>query len=57
MLKIQFYVKLKLPETINGRPLSQDNIVLIKYLDESDFSGKQRVLVKSISLTKTFAKV
>lgn len=53
----QFYVKLKLPETINGRPLSQDNIVLIKYLDESDFSGKQRVLVKSISLTKTFAKV
>lgn len=53
----QFYLKLELPETINGNPLSQEDIVLIKYLDESDFSGEQRVLVKSIQLTKTFAKV
>jgi len=53
----QFYVKLELPETINGKSLSQDDIVLIKYLDESDFSGEKRVLVKSVSLTKTFAKV
>ncbi len=53
----QFYVKLELPETIDGRQLSQDDIVLIKYLDESDFAGEQRVLVKSIPLTKTFAKV
>ena len=53
----QFYIKLELPETINGNPLSQEDIVLIKYLDESDFSGEQRVLVKSIPLTKTFAKV
>lgn len=53
----QFYIKLELPETVNGRPLSQDDIVLIKYLDESDYSGEQRVLVKSVPLTKTFAKV
>ncbi|MEX0862538.1 hypothetical protein [Nitrosopumilus sp.] len=53
----QFYIKLELPETINGRPLSQDDIVLIKYLDESDYSGEQRILVKSVPLTKTFAKV
>ena len=53
----QFYVKLELPETINGRPLNQDDIVLIKYLDESDFAGEQRTLVKSVPLTKTFAKV
>lgn len=53
----QFYIKLELPETINGKPLSQDDIVLIKYLDESDYSGEERVLVKSIPLTKTFAKV
>ncbi len=44
----QFYVKLELPETINGNPLSQEDIVLIKYLDESDLSGEQRVLVESI---------
>jgi len=53
----QFYIKLELPETINGKPLSQDDIVLIKYLDESDYSGEERVLVKSVPLTKTFAKV
>ena len=53
----QFYVKLELPDTINGKPLSQDDIVLIKYLDESDFTGEQRVLVKSVQLTKTYANV
>ena len=53
----QFYIKLELPDTINGRPLNQDDIVLIKYLDESDYSGEERVLIKSVTLTKTFAKV
>ena len=53
----QFYIKLELPETINGNSLSQEDIVLMKYLDESDSSGEQRVLVKSVPLTKTFAKV
>jgi len=53
----QFYIKLELPETINGRALSQEDIVLIKYLDESDYSGEKRVLVKSIPLTKTFANL
>ena len=53
----QFYVKLELPDTIDGRPLSQDDVVLIKYLDESDHAGEQRVLVQSVKLTTTFAKV
>jgi len=53
----QFYVKLELPETINGKPLSQEDIVLIKYLDESDYAGEQRTLAKSVTLKKTFAKV
>ena len=53
----QFYIKLELPETINDKQLSQDDIVLIKYLDESDYSGEQRVLAKSVTLTKTFAKL
>jgi hypothetical protein len=43
--------------TINGVPLNQDDVVLIRYLDESDSAGEQRVLVKSVTLTKTFAKV
>jgi len=53
----QFYIRLELPDTVNGRPLSQEDIVLIKYLDDSDYSGGKRVLVKSVPLTKTFAKV
>ena len=53
----KFYLKLKLPETINGKQLSQDDIVLIKYLDKSNLSGEQRVKVKSIPLTKTFAEI
>ena len=53
----QFYIKLELPDTINGRPLSQDDIVLIKYLDDSDYSGEKRILVKSVPLTKTFANL
>ncbi|HEY5735134.1 MAG TPA: hypothetical protein VIS47_01100 [Nitrosopumilus sp.] len=53
----QFYIKLELPDVVNGRPLSQDDIVMIKYLDASDYSGEKRVLVKSIPLTRTFANI
>ena len=53
----QFYLRLELPETINGKQISQDDIVLIKYLDESNLSGEQSVQVKSIPLTKTFAEI
>lgn len=53
----QFYIKLELPDTINGRPLSQEDVVLIKYLDEFDYSGEKRVLIKSIPLSKTFASI
>ena len=53
----QFYLKLELPETVNGKQISQEDIVLIKYLDESNLSGVQSVQVKSIPLTKTFAEI
>ena len=53
----QFYVKLQIPDTINGKPISQDDIVLIKYIDKSDSLGEQRTLVKSVLLSNTFAKV
>ena len=53
----KFYLKLKLPKTINGKQLSQDDIVLIKYLDKSNASGEQSIRVKSIPLTKTFAEI
>jgi len=53
----KFYLRLNLPDTVNGKPLEQDDIVLIRYLDESDRAGNQRVLVESFPLSKTFATV
>ena len=53
----KFYLKLELPETINGKQLSQDYIVVIKYLDKSNQSGEQSIQLKSIPLTKTFAEI
>ena len=53
----KFYLKLELPQTINGKQLSQDDIVVIKYLDKSNQSGEQSIQLKSIPLTKTFAEI
>ena len=52
-----FYVKLQLPETLNGEPINQDDIVEVKYFDESDASGDKRILVKSTPLKNTFAQL
>ncbi len=53
----RFYVKLQLPDTINGISLDQNDVVLIKYLDASDYSGNEQVITKSIPLTNSYAKV
>ena len=53
----RFYVKLQLPDTINGIPLDQNDVILIKYLDASDYSGNEQVITKSIPLTNSYAKV
>ena len=53
----RFYVKLELPDTINGIPLDQNDVVLIKYLDASDYSGNEQVITKSVPLTNSYAKV
>ena len=53
----KFFLKIELPETINGKPLDQNDVFLIKYIDESDASGEKRIIVESFPLTKTFAKL
>ena len=53
----QFYVKLQLPDSINGVPLSQDDVVEVKYLDESDVGGDPQTSSKSIPLSQTYAQV
>jgi len=53
----RFYVRLQLPDTVNGMPLDQNDVVLIKYLDASDYSGNEQIITKSVPLTNFYAKV
>lgn len=52
-----FYAKLELPPTINGRPLNQDDVVKVRYFDQSDATGEPQVLTKSIALKNTYAQI
>jgi len=53
----QFFVRLQLPDSINGKPITQGDVVEIKYLDESDAGGEKQVSTKSVPLSKTYAQV
>jgi len=53
----QFLVELQLPDTINGRHLSQNDFVTMIYFDESDSTGNKRTVVESIPLTNILSKV
>ena len=53
----RFFVRVELPDTINGRPLTQDDILEIKYIDQADAAGEKSSSSKSISLTKNYAQV
>jgi hypothetical protein len=52
-----FYLRLELPSMVNGLPITQNDIIEVRYLDESDSSGQQRQSVKSIPLSQTYAQV
>ena len=52
-----FYAKLELPPTINGRPINQDDVVKVRYFDQSDATGEPQVLTKSIALKNTYAQI
>ena len=53
----QFFVKLQLPDTINGRALNQNDVVVIKYLDASDSTGSNQTITRSVPLAKSYAAV
>lgn len=47
-----FVGRLNIPSTISGRPLQQGDTLVIKYSDESDYSGNPTTISKSIAVTK-----
>ena len=53
----RFYLRIELPNTINGKPLEQDDKIEIKYFDQSDSTGNPRTVVSSTTLSKSFAKL
>lgn len=53
----EFFLRLQLPDSVNGIPISQDDVVEIRYLDQSDATGETRSSTKSIPLSQTYAQV
>lgn len=53
----KFYLRIELPDTVDGEELDQDDIVIVKYNDQSDASGNTRVVSSSIALSKAFANL
>lgn len=46
----KFLVKITLPDSVNGVKLSQNDILTVKYNDQSDYSGNSKVSVTSIKI-------
>lgn len=53
----KFFVRLDLPNTVNGIPLKQGDVVEIKYLDPADAAGEKRISVTSVPLNQSFAQL
>jgi len=53
----KFYVRLEIPSTINGNPVTQNDVIQIRYIDQSNAAGEQSVSAKSIPLSQTYAQV
>jgi hypothetical protein len=48
-----FVGRVEIPDTINGRPVTQGDTLLIRYNDQSDYSGNKKSVTKSTSIKNT----
>ena len=53
----KFYLRIALPDTVNGEELDKDDIVVVRYNDQSDAAGNTRVVSSSFALSKAFANL
>ena len=51
----RFVLEVSLPASVNGKILSQDDIVLVQYFDETDSTGSARTVSSSAKLTSSYA--
>ncbi len=52
-----FHGRLTLPDTVNGMSLKTNDVVVIRYFDESDYSGNSRIQTQWLVLRDTFAQM
>ncbi len=51
----QFHVRLELPPTIDGRPITHNDVVDVTYIDQAGRSGEGQSVTKSFTLSSTYA--
>ena len=52
-----FFMQVDIPTSINGIPVERDDILLIKYNDQSNYVGKAKTITKSIVVSKTLSAI
>ena len=53
----QFHVRLELPPTIDGRPITHNDVVDVTYIDQAGRSGESQSVTKSFTLSSTYAQM
>lgn len=53
----QFHVRLELPSTIDGRPVTHNDVVDVTYIDQAGRSGESQSVTKSFTLSSTYAQM
>lgn len=53
----RFLVLVDLPDMVGGKPLQQGDVVLLRYLDQTDYSGNLRSHTESVPLSSTYARI
>ncbi len=51
----QFHVRLELPPTVDGRPITHNDVVDVTYIDQAGRSGESQSVTKSFTLSSTYA--
>ena len=51
----RFALEVSLPASVNGKILSQDDIIQVQYFDETDSTGSARTVSSSAKLTSSYA--
>ena len=52
-----FLIKLKIPTTVNGKPVDNGDTLTIQYNDQTDSSGNTQTISNSVTISKSISKL